>query len=1049
MKRSIILLIVFSLLCSGITVSFANDSAVDVALYQPVTSSSICDEDHPASLANDGINDNETYTWWMSKAGDQSAWWQVDLGLGYKISSIVLEAKIGSSDAERKNIRIVGSTTADFSKQIELGVIGSEGYTDKYSAQINKKDLLRFIRVEKTDAAALSIGEIHVYTNQTEILQGADAISLAGQIPATDEEGRYIIPQDVIGTKYEKAVHLLSSLNIMRGYPDGDFIPTESITRAEFSTVITRLLGGAWTANTRTFVDVTPEHWAYKDIETVAKLGIVSGVSEGVFSPDTPITTPQVIKMLVSVLGYKDLAENKGGYPYGYMEVANQLGLYKNTSIENSETISRGDIAILVYNALECDILKLSSIGDYKESKAYDGETILTEYLNIKKGKGIVDGVRGTSLTGVNSKKDEKFIAIDGTPFTADIPNLQSYLGYYVEYYYLDEDVPQPEIVAIVVSPKNNVLTVDASELIKIEDKKLTYGIEEEEKADLSSDMDVIYNGVARRTYEYKDLLPKEGKVTLVDNDNDYEYDIYIVSAITNYVVGWVNTNKHTVYTKDGMGSLCLDPEIARVSVTHKSTGNSVSLETLREWNILSVMESVNENGQKAIEAIVSDEFIRGHLEVKGKDYVVIAGRTVKVAGNFDIDSLDLGAKGYFYLDAHDKLAAFDGEVTPGEQYGFVRDAEYETSGVDQQLKFRMFTKEGKFETIIASEKFVLNGDPVKDKSAVEKTLKATGMADSEAQVVHYVVNASGFMTSMETTAGDLELKYSPADGIGTSPRSESGYYLNAAEVFDALFAYGTETVMIKLPANGDLTSEKDYKALTSSDLSKTEYYNSIKVYDVDEHNIANMILFTSGGGQSAAGSYNLFLVDELTLGLDSEGNVLYEVSGIYNGAEKSYFISEEVEITESDFEKGSVLTLAFTGDTITDYEVKLYKKAKPQDAPEFSVSVLPTECQAAISPTGIMGKCFLGYGTVTSKKDGIITIEFAGNGGVDGATYEHLLCRTSSLGRIYRFDEDEKEVYVSNANEILDAQTVGIDDASKVLITADSGNMRQLIILN
>jgi len=1031
------------------TISFANDDVVDVALYQPATSSSICDEDHPASLANDGINDNENYTWWMSNAGDQSTWWQVDLGLAYKISGITLEAKIGSSDAERKNIRIIGSATADFSKQVELGVIGSEAYSDKYSVEVNKKDLLRFIRVEKTDASALSIGEIHVYTNQSEILQGADAVSLAGQIPATDEEGRYVIPEDVIGTKYEKAVHLLSSLNIMRGYPDGDFMPTESITRAEFSTVITRLLGGAWSLSTRTFIDVTPEHWAYKDIETAAKLGIVSGISEGIFSPDTPITKSQVIKMLVSVLGYGDAAEKAGGYPYGYLEIANELNLFKNTNTENNETISRGDIAILVYNALDCDILRLSSMGDFKVSNAYDGETVLTEYLGIQKGKGIVNAVRGTSLTGVNNKKEDNYIEIDGKSFVADIPNLQSYLGYNVEYYYVDEDIPQQEIVAIVVSSKNNVLTIDASELVKIENKKLTYGIEKEEKADLSSDMDVIYNGVARRVYEYKELLPKSGKVILIDNDDDYEYDVYVVYAITNYVVGWVNTNKHTVYAKDGAGSLCLDPEITRVSVTHKSSGNSVSLETIKEWNVLSVMESVNENGQKYLEVIVSDEFIRGYLEVKAKDYVVIAGRTVKVAENFDIDSLDLGAKGYFYLDAYDKLAAFNGEVTPGEQYGFIRDAEYDTNGVEQQLKFRVFTKEGKFETIIASEKFELNGNLVTDKTTVEKMLKKTGMGDSEAQVIHYVINASGFMTSMETTAGDLDLQYSPEDGIGTLPRSESGYYLNAAEVFDALFAYGAETVMMKLPASGDLTSEKDYKVLTSADLSKTEYYNAIKVYDVDEHNIANMILFTSGGGQSASGSYNLFLVDELTLGLDSEGTVLYEVSGVYNGEEKSYFISEDVEITESDFERGSVLTLAFTGDTITDYEVKLYKKAKPQDASEFSVSVLPDECQAAISSTGIMGKCFLGYGTVTAKKDGIITIEFAGNGGTEGATYEHLLCRTSSLGRIYRFDADNKEVYVSNANEILDAQTVGKDDASKVLITADSGNMRQLIILN
>ena len=209
------------------------------------------------------------------------------------------------------------------------------------------------------------------------------------------------------------------------------------------------------------------------------------------------------------------------------------------------------------------------------------------------------------------------------------------------------------------------------------------------------------------------------------------------------------------------------------------------------------------------------------------------------------------------------------------------------------------------------------------------------------------------------------------------------------------------------------------------------------------------MILFTSGGGQNAENSHNLFLVDSLSLGLNNEGEVQYNVTGVYNGDIKSYFISEDVAVKESDFERGSILTLAFTGELVTDYKVKLYKTAKPEDASELSVSILPTECQDTVSESGIMGKCFLGYGTVTAKKDGIITVTFGGKTEGAGADYEHLLIRTSSLGRIYCFDSETDKVYVASEKEILDAQTVGKDEASKVVITADSGNMRQLIILN
>ncbi|MBR6729246.1 MAG: S-layer homology domain-containing protein, partial [Clostridia bacterium] len=735
MKNKLIILLTVLALMLTQTGVFAIEEAVNVALYQTAEASSQVDESHPAELANDGINDNEAYTWWQSAGTDKAAWWQVDLGLAYKLATIELEAKIGGDVAERKNFRVLASNEKDFSESVELATVGDEDYGTVFSLEIAKKEKFRFIRIEKTNQSALSIGELRVFANKAEIKQGAEAVSITGQIPQTGAEGRYVLPADVIGTPYEKAVALLSALNIMRGYPDGDFMPGESITRAEFATVISRILGGAVASSNRSFDDVRPDHWAYDAIETAAGLGIVQGVEPAIFKPDSTVTTPQVIKMLVSALGYGETAEAQGGYPTGYQNMAIKLELYEGVTLKDGEDITRGEIAQLVYNALECDIMRVMGTDEFTTGMAYSGQTVLTEYLHLNKGKGIVTGVSGTSLTNVNRIKDATYLEIGGKAYYSEIPNLEAYLGYHVEFYYDKDEVDEPEVVALLITNRNHTLTLDASELIEIKNMVLTYGLEDEEEAELSEDMDVIYNGVARRVYDYADLLPESGQVTLIDNNGDSSYDVYIVQAIKNYVVSWVNVNKKMVYTKDAAGSLSLDVTEDRISIVDKSTGKDVQLDALQEWNILSVMESVNTEGQKCYKVIVSNEFIRGELEEKDETYLTIAGRRVEVAENFDADALEVGAKGFFYLDGVGKLAAFNGDATPGEQYGFLRAAK-ESSGLDRKLELRIFTNQGKFETFALSKTFSLNGNTNLTNAEILESLLESGMNETEAQPV-------------------------------------------------------------------------------------------------------------------------------------------------------------------------------------------------------------------------------------------------------------------------------------------------------------------------
>ena len=73
-------------------------------------------------------------------------------------------------------------------------------------------------------------------------------------------------------TKNPKLIAALVNAKIISGYPDGTFKPKQTLTRAESTAVIVKLLDYGYV-----FDDVPPSYWAYKDIKRLKELKIVSG----------------------------------------------------------------------------------------------------------------------------------------------------------------------------------------------------------------------------------------------------------------------------------------------------------------------------------------------------------------------------------------------------------------------------------------------------------------------------------------------------------------------------------------------------------------------------------------------------------------------------------------------------------------------------------------------------------------------------------------------------------------------------------------------------
>lgn len=158
----------------------------------------------------------------------------------------------------------------------------------------------------------------------------------------------------------------LSRYGIMQGDPDGAMRLEDEVTRAEMVKIIlsAQNLGDYAKEQTHTkFEDVSIAYWASGYIHAAWQQGIIHGKSETVFAPEDAVTNEEAVKMLVTLLGYSQKAESMGGYPYGYMKMAEELGLLEGLNLTGTQNALRGDIAALVSTALDIPLMMQTGFG--------------------------------------------------------------------------------------------------------------------------------------------------------------------------------------------------------------------------------------------------------------------------------------------------------------------------------------------------------------------------------------------------------------------------------------------------------------------------------------------------------------------------------------------------------------------------------------------------------------------------------------------------------------------------------------------------------------
>lgn len=100
-------------------------------------------------------------------------------------------------------------------------------------------------------------------------------------------------------------IDLMASKGIVGGVSETAFSPDTQITRADFAVLLARALDLKASAGSKVFKDVPADAYYQEAISNAYAAGILSGVSENAFDPKTSITREEMATMIMKAYAYK------------------------------------------------------------------------------------------------------------------------------------------------------------------------------------------------------------------------------------------------------------------------------------------------------------------------------------------------------------------------------------------------------------------------------------------------------------------------------------------------------------------------------------------------------------------------------------------------------------------------------------------------------------------------------------------------------------------------------------------------------------------------
>lgn len=236
--------------------------------------------------------------------------------------------------------------TIDFTEQSKLNWTGWKYVTAKMPSDVTGPFKLDRLYIVSPVSSEWSKGTI--YLDKLQSIYNTDYI-----------ESLY---EDVALSNWAySAIETLNEKNLILGYPNGTYKPSQQITRAEAAVIITRYLNLKATKTTA-YDDVAKEFYAYSAIQAVAEAGIITGREVGKFSPNDSLTRAEmstIIKRTFKLTGstsstFPDVPSTHWAYDAIQTLLAKgYVSGYTNGTFLPNKQITRAEFASILSKAIQ------------------------------------------------------------------------------------------------------------------------------------------------------------------------------------------------------------------------------------------------------------------------------------------------------------------------------------------------------------------------------------------------------------------------------------------------------------------------------------------------------------------------------------------------------------------------------------------------------------------------------------------------------------------------------------------------------------------------
>lgn len=219
------------------------------------------------------------------------------------------------------------------------------------------------------------------YTDEFTESDGGIAVTANGNVKISVIQSERALYTDVHNNNHwaAKSVDFVGALGIMKGIGDDKFAPDSHLTRVMLVTMLYRADGEPEVETVNSFGDIKENAWYEKAVLWAKENGIVNGVTETEFSPDSDITREQIATIMhryakykgddvesgknTNILSYND-SDSISDYAKASLQWANGIGLINGkteSTLNPLDNATRAEAATIFYRFVKANLISMQN----------------------------------------------------------------------------------------------------------------------------------------------------------------------------------------------------------------------------------------------------------------------------------------------------------------------------------------------------------------------------------------------------------------------------------------------------------------------------------------------------------------------------------------------------------------------------------------------------------------------------------------------------------------------------------------------------------------